>query len=384
MSARRVLYLDHTAALGGAEIALLRLLQHLDRGRWEPVVVLGEEGRLAPQLRSMQIPTGIRDFPRRLADLHQDGIRPRSLASPARLAALAWYVRGLAGLLRELRIDLVHTNSWRASLVGAIAGKAAGVPVVWQVHSVAAVPMMSRTGAALVRLLARLPQAVICNSTVTAGALRLPPSRVAVIPCGLPPSPSLACDEAARSPRVGMVSRFAFIKGQHVFLDAIGRLAATYPTAEFVLAGTALFGEHAYEAEIRARARASAAAARIRLPGFVDDTTALLASLDVVVSPSVAAEGFGQVIAEAMMAGKPVVASSAGAPAEIIEDRRTGRLVAPGDSSALAAAIDELLANPTEARAMGRRARRVALERYDIEKTTRSVERVYEEVLARR
>ena len=81
MSQRRILYLDHTAALGGAEIALLRLLQHLDRDLWEPLVVLGEEGRLASQLRAMQISKRIQGFPRRLTDLHQGSLGPRVVFS---------------------------------------------------------------------------------------------------------------------------------------------------------------------------------------------------------------------------------------------------------------------------------------------------------------
>jgi len=399
---KRVLYVDHTAALGGAEIALLRLLQHLDRDRWDPLVVLGEEGRLASQLMAMRVPRRIHHLPLRLADLRQDTIKPRSLANPTRVASAVRYVVELARLIRSERADLVHTNSLRASVVGAFAARVAGVPVIWQIHSVVGKPMMSAAGVALMRVLARLPQHVICNSQTTAAALRMPAERTTVIPCGLPteealpplvgegqaiypPPPAGEGRVGARRPtRVGMVSRFHFIKGQHVFLDAIGKVAETHPSAEFVIAGAALFGEQGYEAEIKAHAMASPAAARIQLPGFIDNVPQLLRDLDIVVAPSVAPEGFGQVVAEAMMAARPVVASSAGGPSEILEDGVTGRLVKPGDAGALAQAIGDLLDDPGEARAMGRRGRDIALERYDIRKTARAIEGVYGRVLARR
>ena len=104
--------------------------------------------------------------------------------------------------------------------------------------------------------------------------------------------------------------------------------------------------------------------------------------LDIVVHPSVEPEGLGQTIIEAMMAGKSVVVSAAGGSAELVEDGVTGRLVPPGDASALASAIADLLSDPAKAAEMGRRAREVALERYDIRTTARAIEDIYEKVLA--
>jgi glycosyltransferase involved in cell wall biosynthesis len=180
-----------------------------------------------------------------------------------------------------------------------------------------------------------------------------------------------------------MVARFSPIKGQHVFVDAVELLAPRYPDAEFVLAGAPLFGEDGYARSVRNQATGSLIGDRIRFLNFVEDVPRLLDSLDVVVHASLYAEGFGQTVAEAMLAGKAVVASSAGGPGEIIEDGVTGLLVPPGDAQALANAIDDLLSDPERAREMGRLAREAALERYDIRKTTQSIEAVYEKVLAR-
>jgi glycosyltransferase involved in cell wall biosynthesis len=180
-----------------------------------------------------------------------------------------------------------------------------------------------------------------------------------------------------------MVARFSPEKGQHLLLDAAERLGRVRTDVEYVFAGAAFFGEGRYEEQIRSRAQGGPLAERVRFTGFVEDVPSLLRDLDIIVHPSVEPEGFGQIVAEAMMAGKPVVVSAAGGSAELVEDGVTGRLVPPGDAAALADAIAELLASPRKAAEMGRRARQVALGRYDIRKTTGAIEEVYERVLAR-
>ena len=126
-----------------------------------------------------------------------------------------------------------------------------------------------------------------------------------------------------------MIARFALLKGQHVFVEAAHNLSERYPAVDFVLAGTPLFGEESYAQEVRAAAQGRNGSS-IRFLGFVDDVPGLFGQLDIVVSPSTQPEGFGQSIVEAMMAGKPVIASASGGPVDVIEDGVTGRLVPPG------------------------------------------------------
>jgi glycosyltransferase involved in cell wall biosynthesis len=82
-----------------------------------------------------------------------------------------------------------------------------------------------------------------------------------------------------------------------------------------------------------------------------------MAAADLVVLPA-KAEPFGLVLLEAMALGKAVIATDAGGPRDIVVDGETGRLVAPSDSAALAAAMHELLADPDRCRAMGDAGRR--------------------------
>jgi glycosyltransferase involved in cell wall biosynthesis len=380
----KVAYLDQTAQLGGAEIALLNLLQTMDRSRWNPIALLGSSGPLCDQLVHEGIAVRTLLLSPGLASVRQSAFDTTAMLNPVHLLSGLSYSVRLAATLRRLHIGLLHLNSLKVGFLGGLAGRLARIPTVWQVHSVMAEPIMSRQAAQMVRVFARwVPNAIVCNSRATAFAIGQLSTKVVVIPCGVR-SESLAPRPHSNGlPRVGMVARFAPIKGQHVFLDAAERLATNPSSPHFVVAGKALFGEDGYETTIRKRAGCGTLAGRVDFPGFVANVPALLHTLDVVVHPSVEPEGFGQIVAEAMMAGKPIVASSAGGTAELLEDGVTGRLVPPGDAAALAAAIDELLGNPAKAAEMGMRAREVALDKYDISKTTRAIEDVYEKVLAK-
>ncbi len=72
---RRILYLDHTAALGGGEVALLNLLKHLDRSRYEPVVCLFADGPLTGLLRDAGIQTHLLPLPDSIVNTRKESLK---------------------------------------------------------------------------------------------------------------------------------------------------------------------------------------------------------------------------------------------------------------------------------------------------------------------
>jgi glycosyltransferase involved in cell wall biosynthesis len=346
------------------------------------MVVVGGDGPLVSRLEKAGIQVEIRALPASLGGIRQDRIGRLTPWSPVRLAALSTYILRLAQSFKHHRVALVHANSLRACVLGGLAGRLAGVPVVWQVHSVVSKPMMSNAAIGLIRSLARwLPERIICNSRATAACFGGPSERVRVIACGVDSTVYAANGRTAKPGRVGMISRFSPLKGQHVFVEAARLVSMQHPNVEFLLAGAPLFGEDGYARRVREEAEKSVNHDRIHFLGFVDDVPALLHDLDIVVQPSTLPEGFGQAVLEAMMAGKPVIASAAGGTVDLVEDGVTGRLVPAGDAQAVASAIDAFLRDPAAARAMGERARERALERYEIHETAAATARVYQEVL---
>jgi glycosyltransferase involved in cell wall biosynthesis len=378
---KRVIYVDQTALMGGAEVALATLLAALDRTDWAPEVVLGQDGPLANRLRDAGIPVQVLPLPPLLHGPYEGAHR---MADPRRWFRALTYAMVLAKHFRSRKADLVQPVSLRALVLAGIAARMAGVPTVWQVHSVVAEPMISRGGVMLLRNLARwVPSHIIFNSTATAACFDVSTGMATIIPIGIDGQRFSPNGDAPRTlTRVGMLARFTPLKGQHVFLEAVEEVASIHPEAQFLFAGTALFGEEEYERQVRARALSSPQHDKIRFLGFVDNAPEFIRHLDIVVHASELPEGFGQTIVEAMLAGKPVVATAAGGPKDIIEDGVTGLLVEPGDAKGLARAIDYLMTHPTEASAMATRARTCALERYDTTRFARSVEEVYSSVLA--
>jgi glycosyltransferase involved in cell wall biosynthesis len=150
---------------------------------------------------------------------------------------------------------------------------------------------------------------------------------------GLPPDRPIAAVIAHLHPT----------KGHHVAVAAWEQLDQPRPL--LLLAGGDLYGEPSvsYRRALEAQIVASGLNRDVVLLGLVDDMNTLYGACDLVVHPALYPEGFGRSVAEAQVAGVPVVATALGGPLELIEDGVSGRLVPPGDAGALARAVARLM-----------------------------------------
>jgi glycosyltransferase involved in cell wall biosynthesis len=193
---------------------------------------------------------------------------------------------------------------------------------------------------------------------------------------------------------VGILGRLSETKGQLEFVRAAAEVAASRPDVTFRIIGSALFRDSAYEEKVRDVASASHLGERLEFAGWTSDPGAALRQLSVLVHASPVPEPFGKVIAEAMAAGVPVIATAAGGVLEILDptgqaeavdngvlSSELGVLVRPGDAHALALAITWVLEHPAAASAMARRARESALERFSIEETSRVISSAWDRAL---
>jgi glycosyltransferase involved in cell wall biosynthesis len=382
----RVVYLDHCALLSGGELALARLLPAL--GEVDAHVVLAQEGPLVDKLLQSGISVEVFPMAETARGLHRDRAwaGPRSAVSAARAVG---YTCRLAWRLRRLRPDLVHTNSLKSALYGGVAGRLAGVPVVWHVRDRIAEDYLPPPAVRLVRRLARrLPSAIIGNSRATLATIGATRAAQAVVPSPVVLGSSIEAGMAARRRRdsaggglrIGMIGRLAPWKGQHIFLEGF---AAAFPegNAHAVVVGAALFGESAYEEELRRQATRLGLDGRVEFRGFRADIGSELAGLDVVVHASVTPEPFGQVVVEAMGMGLPVVAAAAGGPAEIVEDGVTGMLFPPADVDGLRRRLERLSSDPDLRERLGAAARERARD-FSPHVVAPMVMAVYHDVLA--
>src|SRR5271170_979734 len=106
-SPRRVLFLDHTSMLGGGEIALLHLVQELDKSRYIPVVALMENGVLGAELNASGIETHVLSVDPRVISARKDSISAASLLQIKAIWKILGAARRLARLIRTTKVDIV-------------------------------------------------------------------------------------------------------------------------------------------------------------------------------------------------------------------------------------------------------------------------------------
>ncbi len=374
-----VVYFDHTGRLGGAERSLVDLTTRLDRSLVRPVVVVGGDGPLTGTLRRSGVAARVLPIDPWISGASRG--RPLALLARAlRPGPFLSAARGLARVLEEEGASLLHTNSQKAHWIGLLAARLARRPVVWHFRDILEPGLLrwvSRGGSRLTTATIAISGAVR-ETLCVAGA----GARIVVVHNGIAARPARS-PRTQGPPRVGMVGQLARWKGPEVFLEAAALVAGSRPDVRFSLVGGVLFpeAEGDYEAVLRRRAVELGVADRVRFEGPVDDAGALMDSFDVLVHPPIRPEPFGRVLVEAMLAGLPVVASTAGAAGEIAVEGETGRIVPDGRPGELAGAVLDLLADPERAAAMGAAGRRRALDRFSIERTVEGVQAVYRSIL---
>lgn len=360
-----VLHLNHTARWSGGEIALLRLLDAVDAGAMKHTLVCAESGPLVDAARRRGIRTGVLPLSEHVRNVSRS--RAAGLSAAAAPALLAYAAR-IAGLARRLRTDVIHTNSMKAHIYGAVAGRLAGVPVVAHLRDDVDDIGSPGVAAAMRALLRHGPSRLVACSAFALRSARGPADPARVIYSGIPAADVVATAPISDVPPVvGMVARIAPWKGQHLFLEAAETVARQRPDVRFRIVGSPLFGEEDYLARLRATADRPALTGRVEFRGHVPDPRGEYDELAVAVTASVRPEPFGQVLIEAMARGVPVVGPLEGGPAEIVTSNVDGLLVRPRDPDTLASGVLQLLDDADGAHRLATRALRTVRERFTTE-----------------
>jgi glycosyltransferase involved in cell wall biosynthesis len=385
----QVLYFDHTAELGGAEIALADLVRRLDFARIKPVVLLGSDGPLRQRLTG-SVPVHVLPIDEDILRARRDSLGPRSFGDFTSPLRLAKYVLRLRSCIAAFRPDILHTNSLKAAILGGLAGRTLPVKVIWHIRDRISGDYLPPKTAALVRFLARtIPHFIVANSRATLSTLHLRRKPSAVVASGVDLSrfsvqagaENAPTNQARRAKIVGIIGRICPWKGQHIFVEAADRVLALYPTTRFQIIGAAMFNDQPYEEQLRASIQRRGLSEQIELTGFQEDVGRAIRSLDIVVHASTLGEPFGQTIVQGMACGKPVIATDGGGVPELVVHGQTGLLVPMGDAKAMGAAICLLLGDEATARQMGESGYQRVLDHFTIDATTDKLMRIYESLV---
>lgn len=369
---KRVLFVDQTAQLGGAELCLRDLL--LARKANDRVVLL-QHGPFEELLSGAGVDVVVKTL-----GGHGQEIRKES-GLLSKLGASADVYRTSRAVARVANdMDVIYANTPKALVIAALASWLSRKPLIYHLHDILSIEHFSRSNLRLLVTLCNWSASrVIANSEASKVAFMNAGGRTPVSVCynGFDPTPFdqwYRDRERHRSrlrttlnlkdePVVAVFGRFAPWKGQHVAIEAMRDLPGTH----LLLIGDALFGEQEYKQQIEEMVCREGFSDRIHCLGFRNDVGPWMQAVDVVVHCSTAAEPFGRVIVEAMLSRRPVVASRAGGALEILEDGKTGLLASPGDSRELARCIRKLLAENADVSSQVDSAYRVACGRFGLQ-----------------
>lgn len=381
----RILYLNHTGLMSGAERSLLTLVEGLPR-EVEPLVAC-PAGPLAVASRALgaqvtEIPGT--DASLKLHPLHTS----RGVAD---LVRSAFAVRAAA---RSGGPDLAHANTIRAGLVASAVARIGGPPVVAHVRD--RMPPGLASDATLKALVAGA-RIVIANSRYTAARLPAGRAEVRVIPnpVNLRRFSRRSVDRAVVRSQLridpsdlvlAVIGQITPWKGQDLAIRVAAELSQSQPGLRLLIAGSAKFASRAtrfdnraYAAELHRIVRTLRLDGRVFFLGEREDVPEILAATDLVLVPSWE-EPFGRAVIEAMAMGVPVIATDVGGPAETIRDGVDGLLLPPRRPEAWVAAVRSLVAQPERLREIGRHGQDAAA-RFGVERHVEAVLEAYEAAL---
>jgi glycosyltransferase involved in cell wall biosynthesis len=354
----RILFLDQTGQLGGAELCLVDIAKYF---RDTALVGLFVDGPLRALLGQDHI--AVRVLGNQPLQVRKDSGAIEGFKSLSQLFPLILQVVQMA-----TECDLIYANTQKALVVGALASVFSRRPLVYHLHDILSPDHFSRTNRRLAVTLAnRLASLVITNSQATQEAFVGAGGRkeiTTVVYNGFEPD-RYRCQEAEIQQIrqqlgldgkfvVGHFSRLSPWKGQHLLLEALIHCSSDV-TAIFV--GDCLFGEPDYAEHLNQMVSELKFEDRVKFLGFQPDIVPLMHACDLIVHTSTSPEPFGRVIVEAMLCGRPVMGAASGGVLELIEDRQTGWLFSPGNAQQLAEVIVAIKNKPEKAREIADRAK---------------------------
>jgi len=367
---KKILFLDHTPFVGGAELALVRHIEYLDKRQFSAVAAIsGTVPDLVDKLRNV----GAKVFVIPFGQLKE--------LNPRIFLRLLNSIIELRSVIKNENVDLVVANTERGMYVGTLAALLSRKKLVWWVRDYE----YSRL---LFRLLSIFPQKIICVSNdIRKYYSGQSNSKFEVVYVGSDFNKKLKqvrFSDVLRVKKelgltgagliVGYVGRLVKWKGPQVLIEGIKGLKGI----KVVIVGTGEGQEGNVEPELRKMIRKEGLEDTVILTGQRRDVPTLMRIFDVFCHTSIEPEPFATVVVEAMMAGVPVVGHPIGGTPEIISHGQTGFLVPPGDPKKLAAVLSHLADDQKLRQKVGRTGQKLVMAKNTEALVTKQVERIYE------
>jgi len=365
-----VLQLVEGLSWGGAEGKLLELINHMDPNRFNTI------------LCSLGLGDNIKE------KVEESGVNFLTLPRKTRLDFNSLFK--LVKLIKNKRIDIVMTTLFYADVIGAVAGKLAGVKAIFSWETVSAPEWLIKRRLWPYRFTIRYCDRIISVSQATAKFLvekrGVPENKVVVIPYGVNDKEYvMGSGKAVRKSLglnvddfiIGTVGRLHPQKGHKYLFEAAKILVQQYPQVRFLLVGD---GE--IKQELEDLVKNMNLQSNVLFLGYCTNVKDLLKAFDIFTLPSLY-EGLPNAVLEAMAVGKPVVASAVDGILEAVVNGVTGLLVSPGNPEELKDAFIKLINNRELAKQMGENGRKRVENVFLLDKQVEAFQNLYEEYYLR-
>jgi glycosyltransferase involved in cell wall biosynthesis len=373
--------------IGGVAHHVTNLMRGLDRTKYEQQLVCGFEGNGEGSMREHLQTQGIKPI-----------LVPQLVGNPRINLSDTLAFAHILRLLRQEQPIILHTHTSKAGLLGRVAARLIGVPIV--VHTFHGLvlkghygPLKTNAARVVERWLAKLSDSLIAVSNEVRKdllAYRIAPTeKIEVIPLGLELDDfidsrrrrgvlhrELGLDSASKL--IGIVGRIAPIKNHCLFFEAVSRVLAEHASAHVLVAGD---GE--LRPQMERYVREMGIGERVSFLGWRHDLPQIYTDLDVLVISS-DNEGTPVCAIEAMAAGRPVVATNVGGLPDVISHRETGYLVAPGNVEQLASAITRVLKDGEATDRLRQNAREAVKHKFSVARLATDIDSLYGKLLAKK
>ena len=364
MNIQNVLHIVEDLKIGGLERVVAAIVRGLDANKYNPQVwCLAGGGAVAEELIRAGIPVKI--------------LGMCSYHNPLNIIKLS-------RLLKQSKIDIIHTHGYFGGTFGRLAAILAGTPfIVAHVHT--QYYGFKIRNLLVERILSHFTDKIVCVSEATRGFVEefegIRKEKTCVIYNGSGPQKGFESQWKINRDSFGFINDDIVVvsvaslvkhKGHRVLIDAIKIVSKKNKNLRLLIVG-----DGPLKNELETYVSDCHLSSNIIFTGLRKDVFALLNLADLFILPSLEREGLGIALIEAMGMGLPVIGTSLGGIPELIKDKVNGFLVTPGNSNQMADAIQRLIVNTDARKKMGMHARKLYEEKFTVQKMLENIELLY-------
>jgi glycosyltransferase involved in cell wall biosynthesis len=381
---KNILFIHQSAELYGSDKTLLLLLKHLDKSKFNPVVVLPFDGPLKTVLEKENIKVVIAP----VLKLYRKMFSPLNILKF--FSDIKKGISILSNLNKQYHFDLIYSNTL-AVLLGITFAKRRNIKHLWHVHEIIESPKIFTK--LFCKLLQNKSNSIIVYNSIATQKFWNINSKISdksqVIWNGLEIPDEITSEKEISNIRetffnskpndivIGLVGRISRWKGQLTLLNAFVKLQSKHSNARLVFIGSPPPNQENFLEKLNNEISKNQLSSKVAIIPFQENIFKFWQSIDIAVVPSTEPEPFGLVAVEAMLAKKPVVASNHGGLTEIIIDNQTGLLVIPNNEIALSKALSELIENPQIRKDFGEKGYERAIKEFSVDNYVKSFEKLF-------